>query len=111
MDYDISIKNSGKKIGNDFKEGKVTLPMLMAISRSNKKEKEFWRRVIEKMDQQKEDFDTALSIINKYDCLDESKMVAKEYSTKALKITSSFPNNIYNETLAELSSYVFKRST
>ncbi len=110
MDYDVSNKSSGKKIGNDFKEGKVTLPILLAISQSNQKEKNFWRRVIEKMDQQKEDFDIALSIIEKYKCLEESKLVAQEYSNKALNITSEFPTNIYNTTLTELSTYVFNRS-
>ena len=110
MDYDTSKKNTGKKIGNDFKEGKVTLPILLAISRSNKKEKQFWKRVIEKLEQDENDFEEAIHILIKYDCLNDARQTAKSYADKANKLTSFFPNNIFNDALVELSSFVFERN-
>ena len=45
LDYDISSTSFGKKIGDDFKEGKVTLPVLIAYNKSNEKEKFSWKRL------------------------------------------------------------------
>ena len=44
LDYDLSSNNFGKKIGDDFKEGKVTVPVLIAYKKSNNKEKAFWKK-------------------------------------------------------------------
>ena len=111
MDYDVSNKKMGKKIGDDFKEGKVTLPIILAISKSNSEEKIFWTRVIEELDQEKEDFDYAVSIISKYNSLDETKKIAETYAIKAHEILKQFPNNNYNQSLVNLTNYIFKRNT
>ena len=53
---DIFSNSFGKKIGDDFREGKVTLPILIANNKSNHKEKVFWKKVIEDLDQEEDDF-------------------------------------------------------
>ncbi len=53
LDYECSENNTGKNIGDDFKEGKITLPVLLALKKANSLEKTFWKRVIEDLDQKR----------------------------------------------------------
>ncbi len=109
LDYELSDKKIGKKTGDDFKEGKVTLPILLALKESNPKEKLFWIRVVEKLDQRKNDFKKAQQILLKYNALNNTKKIAEEYSKKAEILLKSFPKNIYNEALVELTKFVSAR--
>ena len=59
----------GKNIGDDFKEGKITLPVLLALKKANSSEKAFWKRVIEDLDQEKNDFKKAQSLLTKHSCI------------------------------------------
>lgn len=109
LDYELSEKKIGKKTGDDFKEGKVTLPVILALEKSNKSEKLFWKRVIEELDQGKDDFKKAQDILIKYDTLNETKLIAEKYAKKAKSILKIFPKNIYNDALVELTDFVFNR--
>ena len=110
LDYECSKNNIGKNIGDDFKEGKITLPVLLALKKANSTEKSFWKRVIEDLDQKKNDFKKAQSLLYKYNCIGETKTIAKEYSKKAEEILKIFPQNNYNSALVDLTKFVFTRS-
>ena len=110
LDYEYSENNIGKNTGDDFKEGKVTLPVLLALKKSNPSEKLFWKKVIEDLDQKNKDFKHAQSLLIKYNCIVETKNIAKKYAKKAENILKEFPKNIYNEALVELTKFVFTRS-
>ena len=109
LDYDNSPNNFGKKIGDDFKEGKVTIPILMAYNKSNKIEKIFWKKVIEDMNQSNGDFKKCLDIIDKYKCLEDAKNIAESYALKAREILNSFPKNNFNYALQKICNFVFNR--
>ena len=109
LDYELSEKKIGKKTGDDFKEGKVTLPVILALEKSNKSEKLFWKRVIEELDQNKDDFKKAQDLLIKYNTLNETKLIAEKYAKKAKNLLKSFPKNIYNNALVELTDFVFNR--
>ena len=110
LDYEYSTNSIGKNIGDDFKEGKITLPVLLALKKSNSSEKNFWKRVVEDLDQEKNDFKRAQSLLVKYNCISETKNIAKEYAKKAEDILKIFPQNIYNDALVELTRFVYTRS-
>ena len=110
LDYECSKNNIGKNIGDDFKEGKITLPVLLALKKANSTEKSFWKRVIEDLDQEKSDFNNAQNLLIKHNCLIETKKIAKEYAKKAEEILKIFPQNIYNDALVQLTKFVFTRS-
>ena len=110
LDYDFPSSNFGKKIGDDFKEGKVTLPLLIAYNKSNEKEKLFWKKVIEELNQEKNDFKKALDIITKYNSLSEAKNCAQIYSEKAKEILKKLPQNNINSALCEICDFVLKRN-
>ena len=110
LDYECSKNNIGKNIGDDFKEGKITLPLLLALKKANTTEKNFWKKVIENLDQEKNDFKNAQSLLKKHDCINETKNIAREYAKKAEEILKTLPQNIYNDALIELTNFVFTRS-
>ena len=110
LDYEYSNNDIGKNTGDDFKEGKVTLPVLLALRKSNPSEKLFWKKVIENLDQKNNDFQYAQSLLIKYNCIVETKSIAKKYAEKAENILKEFPQNIYNQALVELTKFVFTRS-
>ncbi len=109
LDYDNSPNNFGKKIGDDFKEGKVTMPILVAYSKSNNAEKIFWKKVIEDLKQSNGDFKKCIDIINKYQCLEDAKSIAESYARKASEILNTFPKNKFNYALQKVCNFVFNR--
>ena len=110
LDYECSKNSTGKNIGDDFKEGKITLPVLLALKKANSSEKAFWKRVIEDLDQEKNDFKKAQTLLTKYSCIDETKNIARRYAKKAEEILKIFPQNIYNDALVDITKFVFTRS-
>ena len=111
LDYKFSEKKIGKNIGDDFKEGKVTLPILLAIKKADKKEKLFWKRVIEDLDQEPNDFKRAQEILIKHKALENTRKMAKNYTEKAKDILKCLPQNIYNNALIELCNFIHNRES
>ena len=92
----------GKNLGDDFKEGKITLPILLASGRSNDEEKNFWKRVISNLKQETGDFNKAINIINKYNCIEDTITRAKHFADVAIDSLSIFENNLFKNTLIKL---------
>ncbi len=109
IDYSSNKKILGKNTGDDFKEGKITLPIILAYGRSNEKEKKFWKRTISDLKQENQDFDYALEIINKYQCIEDTIRRAKHFSNVAIDSIDIFKENIFKEKLASLVSTSISR--
>ena len=109
LDYDISSDNFGKKFGDDFKEGKVTLPILLAYHKSNNEEKIFWKKVVEDLNQSKNDFSKALNIMIKYKSLDKARNFAETYALQANSILKKLPQNKFTHSIRNICKFVFKR--
>tara|TARA_B100001287_G_scaffold227781_1_gene197769 strand:+ start:776 stop:1813 length:1038 start_codon:yes stop_codon:yes gene_type:complete len=109
IDYSSNKTILGKNIGDDFKEGKITLPIILAFGRSNDKEKEFWQRTISKLKQEKGDFEKALEIINKYQCIEDTIIRANHFSNVAMDSIDIFKDNKYKEYLVSLVSTSLSR--
>ena len=92
LDY-TGTKTLGKKVGDDFKEGKMTLPAIISISHSNDKEKIFWKKAIENLDQSDSDFNRAIELINKYNGIETTIDMAKEYCIEAIQSLDIFPRS------------------
>ena len=65
---------------------------------------------MEKMDQKESDFEHAITLLDKYKCLSETKKVAEQFSKKAEQIVKKLPQNIYSEALLNLTNYVHSKS-
>lgn len=84
IDYASTAGQMGKNSGDDFREGKITLPVLIAIERAdNEGERAFWGRVMSDKAQEDGDFERALALIHKYDAMDEARSLCDDYARKA----------------------------
>ena len=110
LDYMASKIALGKNIGDDFREGKVTLPIIIAYSLSNKHEQEFWHRTISELNQQEQDFSKALEIFNKYAVIDQCLKMAEEFAHNAKKDLSIAPDNKIKSSLMQILDFSISRS-
>ena len=111
LDYVGSEEVMGKNIGDDFKEGKVTLPLIKAISRSSKEEKRFWEEVINKGMQKSSDLEHALLLMRQHDVFNETRSEAIKWSKKARNYLDIFPESKTKVILQELTYFVVERIT
>ena len=99
----------GKSLGDDFRERKLTLPIIDSISKADDTEIKFWKRTIEDGDQITSDFDRALKILNRNSSMDYSKRIAINWSKNAKKSLAALPNSSIKTVLEELADYVVFR--
>ena len=102
IDYSSTNEKLGKNIGDDFKEGKITLPIILAYLRSNNEEKLFWERTIVNLDQSKDDLNKAILIMQKYDCILDTIDRARHFANVAIDSLCIFENNEYRKSLMDL---------
>lgn len=93
MDFSCSSEQTGKNLGDDFKLGKTTLPIILAWSKSNTNEKKFWNRSIKELKQGPSDLNIALEIFNKYDIFVECQKIAEKFVNKSKLSLENFPNS------------------
>ncbi len=109
LDYDGAAAKLGKSVGDDFREGKVTLPVALCILSADKTEREFWDRVIGRLDQHEGDFETALDCMRRHGALEATIEAARARAAKARDALSIFPANQWRLALEALASFVVTR--
>jgi octaprenyl-diphosphate synthase len=103
LDYASDSKNTGKNIGVDFKEGKITLPILLTLQVCSNEDRLFFIRTFEQHNQNEQDFAECLKYLHKYDSLNKSLIKANEYLNKAVNnINAININNDYATMLKNL---------
>ena len=98
-----------KSIGDDFREGKMTLPVILSLEKSNLEEKSFWKKTIEDLEQSSEDLNKAIEIINKHHGISSTLALAKKYSMEAVKSLEIFPPSEAKLALESLASIAVNR--
>lgn len=111
LDYSADQAVLGKEVGDDFKEGKVTLPVLAAYEAGSEQDRVFWRRVIEECEQQPEDLDAALALIAQTNAIGVTLAKAEEYAALARQALQGFPDNELKALLLETASYSASRAS
>ncbi|MCA0905871.1 polyprenyl synthetase family protein [Ruegeria marisrubri] len=109
LDYQGDSKATGKNVGDDFRERKLTLPVIKAVAQSTPEERAFWERTIEKGRQQDGDLDQALGLMNKYAALEETRQDALGWANKAKASLDVLPDHEIRSLLRELADYVVSR--
>ena len=102
IDYTSTNESLGKNIGDDFKEGKITLPIILAYIRSNDKEIKFWNKTIINLKQNKGDLDQAISIMKKYNCIADTIERARHFANVAIDSLGIFKENKYKISLINI---------
>ncbi len=109
LDYSGRAEAMGKNSGDDFREGKVTLPVVFARDFGDEEERGFWRRVMsgERGD---DDFQQAKTLIRRHDAINLTLEAAREHTARARAALSGLPANAYREALSDLTDFVVKRA-
>lgn len=109
LDYGGSTVEIGKNIGDDFRERKLTLPVIKAVAKANEEERSFWRRTIEKGDQRDGDFDHAIELLARHGAMEETRAEALGWAEKARAALDSLPAHDVRDMLSDLADYVVSR--
>jgi len=109
LDYGGTSAAIGKNTGDDFRERKLTLPLIKAIARATPAERAFWQRVIEKGDQHEGDLDEAMAIMARHGALDAARDDALAWAAKANAALVDLPDHPLKQILGDLSAYVVAR--
>lgn len=110
LDYSAQQATLGKTIGDDFREGKITLPVVLAFRRGSEDERKFWCRTVEKLDQKEDDLERAIEIMTTHDALADSIERARHYGSVARDALGIFPNGPEKEALTDLIDFCIKRA-
>lgn len=109
LDYGGMASALGKSVGDDFREGKMTLPVIRALETASEDDKAFWRRVIVDHDQKDVDLEKAVSMLRASGALESTMELAKRYSQDAADALDVFPQSSLRDTLKELAGFVVAR--
>lgn len=108
LDY-AGTEATGKNIGDDFRERKLTLPVIKAVALADTEERAFWVRTIEKGHQDDGDLDIALGLLAKHGALSATRADALSWTEKAKQALAPFPNHEIKAMLLDLADYVVAR--
>jgi octaprenyl-diphosphate synthase len=109
LDYAADQAVLGKTVGDDFREGKITLPVLAAYAAAGEEERIFWRRVIEESEQTPEDLDRALALIAQTDGIEVTLDRAARYAQAARDALEIFPDSPLRRLLQDTAAYTVSR--
>jgi octaprenyl-diphosphate synthase len=109
LDYGGAAETLGKNAGDDFREGKATLPLLLAIARSGPREAGFWQKVFGQMDQTEADFRRARELIVGTGSLDATLDLAADHADAAKAALAVFPPGEWREALESLADFAVSR--
>ena len=110
MDYDGLSSKMGKNNGDDFFDGKITLPVILAIKDSDKEEKDFWEKVFNKEVRNKSDLKKAKKIIKEKNTINKTLKLANQYGNNAKKIILKFESNLMRDGLIDLVNFSLIRN-
>ena len=110
LDYSAKQAQLGKSIGDDFREGKITLPIILAFRRGNDEERAFWRRTLEDLEQEEKDLDIALSYLETHNALTDTVDRARHYGAIARDALGIFPDNPEKKALIHLIEFCIDRA-
>ncbi len=109
LDYGGDDGAIGKNTGDDFREGKLTLPVIKAVARATAEERAFWVRVIEKGDQRDGDLAQARNLMQRHGALEAARQDALTWAAAARQALAHMPDHPLREMLDDLSLYVVSR--
>jgi octaprenyl-diphosphate synthase len=109
LDYRGNTQATGKNVGDDFRERKLTLPVIKAIAKANTTERDFWHRTIAKGDQHDGDLEEALRLMDSHGTLDATRADAVSWADKAKASLSVIEQSELKDMLLDLADYVVAR--
>jgi len=110
LDYGGGVAAMGKNVGDDFREGKVTMPVALAREEGDAEERAFWRRVMGGGGQSEGDFDRAVAIMKRHGSIAATLDAAAGYAAKAKAALAGMPASPMRIALEDLTDFVVARA-
>ena len=110
LDYSADQALLGKTVGDDFREGKITLPVLVAFQAADTGEQAFWRRTIESSEQNDSDWDQALRLIVRHGALRATLDRAEGFALEAKAALGVFPDSPIRRAMLDIADYTVRRA-
>ena len=100
----------GKTVGDDFREGKITLPVVLSYRRGSDKERTFWRRTLERTDIQDGDLRQAIELMRGHHALEDTIERARHYGAIAADALAIFPDSAHKQALLDVVEFCVARA-
>ena len=110
LDYGGSAAKLGKNVGDDFREGKITLPVVLSFRRGSAKDREFWRRTLEKGEIVDGDLEIALATMKKHRALEDTIERARHYAAMARDALELFASSPWKRALLDAVEFAVQRA-
>lgn len=109
IDYDSDAAEMGKDRGDDFREGKMTLPVILAYARGDEAERKFWKDAITGHRTSDDDLAEAIRLIGKCDAVEATRERARHFAQRAIDAISIFPDSKARAAMAEAAHFAVSR--
>jgi octaprenyl-diphosphate synthase len=109
LDYSGRQAQMGKSVGDDFREAKVTLPVVVAYERADEAGKAFWRRTIEDGAQHEGDLKRAIAYVDETGAIEETRTLAQSYADRAVAALVAVPSAKIRDALAGVAEFCVGR--
>ena len=110
LDYAADQATLGKTVGDDFREGKITLPVLAAYQAGDAADRAFWHRTIEHSEQQPADLDHAMALIARHGAIPITLARATCFAGAAKAALGVFPDSPIRRALIDVADYTVSRA-
>jgi octaprenyl-diphosphate synthase len=110
LDYSAKQATLGKEIGDDFREGKVTQPVILAYRRGTDEEKKFWKRTVERRKQEDGDLEEAIRVMTSHDTLGDTIERARHYGAMAKDALAIFKDSPAKTALRDIVDFCIERA-
>ena len=109
LDYGSSADALGKNAGDDFREGKITLPVILAVEKADEAERAFWSRAFEHGENGEDAFKEALRLLDRHGALETSRQKALRYGDLALEAVRTLPPSEARDALVDVVAFCIDR--
>ncbi len=110
LDYGGTSAKLGKNVGDDFREGKITLPVVLSFRRGNDAERAFWKRTLEQGEINEGDLATALATMRRHRALEDTVERARHYGAMARDALELFPSSPWKKSLLSVVDFCVSRA-
>lgn len=110
LDYSAKQATFGKTIGDDFREGKITLPVVLSFRRGDNAERAFWCRTMEDMNHEQDDLEKAVALMTKHQALADTIERARHYGDMAQDALAIFPDSAEKASLSGIVDFCINRA-
>ncbi len=110
IDYDSDAATMGKGQGDDFRDGKMTLPVILAYARGDEGERRFWRDAIAGFCNSDDDLSHAVQLIRRHDAVSATRERARHFASRAIDAIAGFPAGEAKAAMAEAAEFAVSRA-